>query len=83
MNTGIQDDYALGRALADGDLDGYEARRRPVALRVVAPTDRMTRVATTRSRALRSVRNTLLPLLARVPALRNRLATEPAELDYR
>ncbi|WKV73639.1 FAD-dependent monooxygenase [Streptomyces sp. PCS3-D2] len=83
MNTGIQDGHALGRALAGGDLDGYEAARRPVALRVVALTDRMTRVATTRNGALRAVRNTLLPLLARIPALRVRLATELAELDYR
>ncbi|MFD8886502.1 FAD-dependent oxidoreductase [Streptomyces erythrochromogenes] len=83
MNTGIQDGYALGRALAGGDLDGYEAARRPVALRVVALTDRMTRVATTRNRALRAVRNTLLPALAGIPALRTRLATELAELNYR
>ncbi|WP_308369234.1 MULTISPECIES: NAD(P)/FAD-dependent oxidoreductase [unclassified Streptomyces] len=83
MNTGIQDAYALGRAIATGDLDGYEARRRPVARRVVALTDRMTRVATTRNPALRAVRNTLLPLLGRVPALRRRLATELAELNYR
>ncbi|WP_328926040.1 FAD-dependent monooxygenase [Streptomyces sp. NBC_00190] len=83
MNTGVQDAYALGRALATGDLDGYEARRRPVALRVVALTDRMTRVATTRNPALRALRNTLLPVLARIPALRTRLATELAELNYR
>ncbi|MEU9302571.1 FAD-dependent monooxygenase [Streptomyces sp. NPDC048269] len=83
MNTGIQDGYALGRALATGQLDAYEARRRPVALRVVALTDRMTRVATTRNPALRAVRNAVLPVLARVPALRDRLATELAELDYR
>ncbi|MFB7183068.1 FAD-dependent oxidoreductase [Streptomyces sp. NPDC056257] len=83
MNTGIQDGYALGRALAAGNLDAYEARRRPVALRVVALTDRMTRVATTRNPALRAVRNALLPVLARIPALRDRLATELAELDYR
>ncbi|MFD7262021.1 FAD-dependent oxidoreductase [Streptomyces sp. NPDC059874] len=83
MNTGIQDGYALGRAFADKDLDGYEARRRPVALRVVALTDRMTRVATTRNPVLRAVRNTLLPVLSRIPALRRRLATELAELNYR
>ncbi|WP_328299033.1 FAD-dependent oxidoreductase [Streptomyces sp. NBC_00435] len=92
MNTGIQDGYALGRALADAGtgtgtvgtaLDAYEATRRPVALRVVALTDRMTRIATTRSPALRAARNTLLPLLARIPALQRRLATELAELDYR
>ncbi|MBT2468565.1 FAD-dependent monooxygenase [Streptomyces sp. ISL-66] len=90
MNTGIQDGHALGRALAtavaDGTvdaLDAYEAARRPVALRVVALTDRMTRIATTHNPALRAVRNTLLPLLARVPALHRRLATELAELNYR
>ncbi|MFG2293665.1 FAD-dependent oxidoreductase [Streptomyces sp. NPDC048603] len=83
MNTGIQDGHALGLALASGDLDGYEARRRPVALRVVALTDRMTRVATTRNGLLRPVRNAVVPLLARIPALRTRLATELAELNYR
>ncbi|MEV7547854.1 FAD-dependent monooxygenase, partial [Streptomyces sp. NPDC089915] len=83
MNTGIQDAYALGRAFADGDLDGYGARRRPVALRVVALTDRMTRVATTRNPALRAARNAVLPVASRVPALRRRLATELAELNYR
>ncbi|MEU8432780.1 FAD-dependent oxidoreductase [Streptomyces sp. NPDC029216] len=86
MNTGIQDAYALGRALTSKDpaaLDGYEARRRPVARRVVALTDRMTRIATTRNPALRTVRNALLPALFRIPALRGRLARELAELDYR
>ncbi|MEU9032389.1 FAD-dependent oxidoreductase [Streptomyces sp. NPDC048383] len=83
MNTGIQDGWALGRALATGAVDGYEARRRPVALRVVSLTDRMTRVATTRNPLLRTLRNTALPVLARVPALRRRLATELAELNYR
>ncbi|MGW6707665.1 FAD-dependent oxidoreductase [Streptomyces sp. NPDC054956] len=90
MNTGIQDGHALGRALAaaldsgtDDALDAYEATRRPVALRVVALTDRMTRIATLRNPALRAARNALLPLLARVPALQRRLATELAELNYR
>ncbi|MFD9481425.1 hypothetical protein [Streptomyces nojiriensis] len=83
MNTGIQDGYALGRALATGDLDGYEARRRPVARRVAALTLRMTRAATARNPVLRVARNALLPLLARAPALRDRLATELAELNCR
>ncbi|MBW5483788.1 FAD-dependent oxidoreductase [Streptomyces bambusae] len=83
MNTGIQDGYALGRALATGTLDAYEARRRQVAQRVVAFTHRMTRVATTRNPLLRLARNTVLPLLGRVPAFRTRLVTELAELNYR
>lgn len=82
MNTGIQDGYALGRAFATGELNGYEAQRRPVAQRVVAFTDRMTRIATTRNKAVRGVRNVVLPLLGRIPAFRTRLATELAELKY-
>ncbi|MEU6862573.1 FAD-dependent oxidoreductase [Streptomyces sp. NPDC046876] len=83
MNTGIQDGYALGRALADGDPAAYEGARRPVALRVVALTDRMTRASTTRNPALRLARNTGLRLLSRVPLLCNRVAAELAELNYR
>ncbi|MEU3462066.1 FAD-dependent monooxygenase [Streptomyces sp. NPDC006733] len=83
MNTGIQDAFALGRALAEDRLDGYEAQRRPVAERVVAFTDRMTRIATTRNPLLRTARNLLLPVAGRVPAFRTRLTTELAELDYR
>ncbi|MET9963413.1 FAD-dependent monooxygenase [Streptomyces sp. NPDC006326] len=83
MNTGIQDAYALGRALAGGNLDAYESARRPVARRVVALTDRLTRLSTTRNPVLRGLRNTLFPVLVRVPALQSRLATELAELNYR
>jgi len=83
MNTGIQDGYALGRAFATGALDSYELQRRPIAQRVVAFTDRMTRIATTRSNTVRGVRNIALPLLGRLPAFRTKLATELAELNYR
>jgi 2-polyprenyl-6-methoxyphenol hydroxylase-like FAD-dependent oxidoreductase len=83
MNTGIQDGYALGQAFATDRLDGYEAQRRPVAQRVVAFTDRMTRIATTPNVAVRLVRNTALPLLGRIPSFRRKLATELAELNYR
>jgi 2-polyprenyl-6-methoxyphenol hydroxylase-like FAD-dependent oxidoreductase len=83
MNTGIQDGYALGRAFATQQLDGYEPQRRPVALRVVAFADRLTRIATTHSSVLRGARNMMLPLLGRIPAFRTKLATELAELNYR
>jgi 2-polyprenyl-6-methoxyphenol hydroxylase-like FAD-dependent oxidoreductase len=82
MNTGIQDGYALGRALATRTLDDYEATRRPIAERVVRFTDRMTRIATTRHAAARGARDVMLTLLGRVPAFRTRLATELAELNY-
>jgi len=83
MNTGIQDGYALGRAFATGTLDSYEAQRRPVAQRVVVFTDRMTRIATSRNRLVRGARNIALPLLGHIPAVRSKLATELAELNYR
>ncbi|MFE2358431.1 FAD-dependent oxidoreductase [Streptomyces parvulus] len=82
MNTGIQDGYALGQAIASGRLDDYEARRRPVAQRVVAFTHRMTRVATARNAMVRAARNIALPLLGHT-AMPRKLATELAELDYR
>ncbi len=82
MNTGIQDAYALGRAFATAQLDGYEAQRRPVAQRVVAFTHRMTRIATTRNPTARAARNIALPVLARL-GLSTTIATELAELNYR
>lgn len=90
MNTGIQDAVALGRLLArvlggepDSLLDSYEAIRRPVALDVVALTDRMIRVATLRSRPARLLRNTAIRLLSRIPAARAKLAYQLAGLDNR
>ena len=82
MNIGIQGGHALGRAFATGRLDTYEARRRPVAQRVVAFTDRMTRVAITRNPLVRGARNLALPLLGHT-GLPKRPATELAELDHR
>jgi len=79
MNIGIQDAVALADGLAAalaGDADalaGYEARRRPVAQRVVALTDRLTRLATLGPR-LRPLRNLGLRAAAHVPAARRRLA---------
>ena len=83
MNTGIQDGYALGNAILTGTLDDYEASRRPIAKRVVALTDRMTKVATTRNPVLRGVRNVVLPVLGHLAPFRTKLATELAELNYR
>ena len=91
MNTGIQDAVALGHALVasldgrgdDGALDEYERTRRPIARRVVAFTDRMTRVATLRTRRGRSVRNALIRLIGGIPPVRKWLATEFAGLRNR
>ncbi|WP_406235828.1 FAD-dependent oxidoreductase [Nocardia sp. NBC_01009] len=90
MNTGIQDAAFLGPLLVrviQGEpaaiLDGYEATRRPVALGVVAFTDRMTKMATLRPRPARLLRNTVMSLVIRIPAVRNKLAFQLAELANR
>ncbi|GGN84251.1 FAD-dependent monooxygenase [Nocardia rhizosphaerihabitans] len=90
MNTGIQDAALLARLLAkvvaggpDALLDEYETVRRPIALDVVAFTDRMTRMATLQSAPARTARNTALRLLTGIPAVRSKLAYQLAELANR
>ncbi|MFC9432840.1 FAD-dependent monooxygenase [Nocardia sp. NPDC057030] len=90
MNTGIQDAATLGPLLArvlHGEpatlLDTYETTRRPIALDVVAFTDRMTRMATLRPRPARTLRNLALTTLTGIPTLRTALARRLAELPTR
>jgi len=90
MNTGIQDAVALGRALTavvrgakESRLDEYDRVRRPVAQKVVAFTDRMTRMATLRTPRARAMRNILVGLIGRIPAFRRFLAMELSELRNR
>ena len=89
MNTGIQDAIALGDALAQSvrtsstaPLERYEQTRRPVALRVVAVADRMTRLATL-GPLLRPLRNLVFWLVARSKAARQRFALQLAGLSAR
>lgn len=84
MNTGIQDAIMLGHVLAavisenanESLLDNYEKIRRPVAERVVQFTDRMTRMATLRRPKSRALRNRMLSIVGRIPALPRKLAME-------
>jgi 2-polyprenyl-6-methoxyphenol hydroxylase-like FAD-dependent oxidoreductase len=89
MNTGIQDGVTLGRllvrALRTGDdavLDEYERVRRPVAEEVVTFTDRMTRMATLRTRRQRALRNLALRAVGHVPLVRTGLARRIAGLHH-
>jgi 2-polyprenyl-6-methoxyphenol hydroxylase-like FAD-dependent oxidoreductase len=90
MNTGIQDAISLARnleqVLEDWDasrLDGWAEERHRVAVDVVALTDRMTRLATVKSRPAQMLRNWSVELAGHVPALRSSLARTLAELDAR
>jgi len=88
MNTGIQDGVALGHVLDavlagrtdESGLDEYERTRRPIAKKVVAVTDRMTKMATLRGAHKRAMRNFMIGLLSRMPPVRRRLAMELAGL---
>jgi 2-polyprenyl-6-methoxyphenol hydroxylase-like FAD-dependent oxidoreductase len=89
MNLGIQDGVALADALAcvlagepDSVLDDYSEARRPIAQQVVEMTDRLTRLATL-PRTARPVRNAVIGLAGRIPAVRRALATQLSGLVYR
>jgi 2-polyprenyl-6-methoxyphenol hydroxylase-like FAD-dependent oxidoreductase len=89
MNAGILDAIMLADALVaaltqgqDAALDGYGARRRPIAEHIVSLADRLTRLATVRP-VLRPVRNLLLTGFAHVPSFRRCLAWQLSGLAYR
>jgi 2-polyprenyl-6-methoxyphenol hydroxylase-like FAD-dependent oxidoreductase len=89
MNTGIQDAVELGTALAkvlggadDSLLDEYAARRHEVAQQVVSAAGLMVRNAHLPA-PLRPVRNTVMRLADRVPAVRAKMALRFSGLSYR
>jgi 2-polyprenyl-6-methoxyphenol hydroxylase-like FAD-dependent oxidoreductase len=89
MNLGLQDAVALAEALTlvvggapDAVLDEYAAARRPIAAQVITLTDRLTRLATL-PRALRPIRNVVMGLAGRIPAVRRALARRLSGLVYR
>ncbi|WP_433388983.1 FAD-dependent oxidoreductase [Micromonospora sp. KLBMP9576] len=89
MNLGIVDAVDVGDTLADvlagapeGLLDGYAARRRPMAEEVVAFAARLTRLATLPP-AARAPRNLLIRLANAVPPARHGLAMRLSGLNRR
>ena len=91
MNTGLVDACVLADRLADvvagrrdhRALDEYELLRRPVAERVLALSNRMTRMATLRHGALRSLRDLGMRMLGRSSAFRHALAMDLSGLSHR
>lgn len=81
MNLGLRDAWALAEAIAgalrhgDGHaLDTYAEERRRAAAKVLRMTDRLTEVATLPNPAMRSLRNRVISMAARLPAVRRRVA---------
>src|SRR5262249_17745900 len=90
MNTGLQDSVSLAETLAATLRDGGEARldasaakRHRIAPDVVPFTDRMTRMATLKSRVAQTVRNLAVASAASLPPVRAKLANTLAELNTR
>ncbi|MEP9379524.1 FAD-dependent monooxygenase [Aquabacter sp. CN5-332] len=93
MNTGIQDAVNLGWKIASvlagrGDaealLDSYEAERRPVAREVVAGAAQKLHLGmVAKGTATRLVRDTLVSIASRVPAVRRKLQVEMSETEIR
>lgn len=89
MNLGIQDAAMLGGLIGEvisgargaDASDAYERERRAAARGVIALTDRMTRMATLRRPALRSVRNAAMGVVLGREGVRRALATRIAQLD--
>lgn len=91
MNTGIQDAMNLGwklaaviagRGVADALLGSYEAERRPVAREVVAGAAQKLRFGmVSTSQTTRLVRDALVSVASRLPAVRHKLQAELSETD--
>jgi 2-polyprenyl-6-methoxyphenol hydroxylase-like FAD-dependent oxidoreductase len=88
MNTGIQDAVTLAPRLAEAlhksaeaGIDAWASARHDVAKRVVGLTDIMTRAAAVSSPIGRMARNAAMSFVGHLPAVREALAREPAELD--
>lgn len=89
MNLGIEDAVVLGEQLSqvlagasDAVLDDYAATRRRTAGDVVTMTSRLTELATA-SAKLRPVRNRVMRLAGKLPAVRRALAWRLSGLNRR
>jgi 2-polyprenyl-6-methoxyphenol hydroxylase-like FAD-dependent oxidoreductase len=90
MNTGIQDSVSLAEALVATIEEGQDARlnawadaRHRVATGVDTMTDRLTRMATMKSRTGQTLRNVAVALAGHVLMVRATWARRLAELDAR
>lgn len=88
MNTGMQDAFNLAwklSAVINGDagetlLNSYEGERAPIADEVIRFTDRLTKAGTL-SGVPRRIRDVVVQILSRVPAVRKVMAESVAEVN--
>lgn len=88
MNLGVEDAYVFAACAADAvagrpeRLADYGRIRREVDAQVVRTVKRLTDAARSRSLALDAARRVLLPLVARTPAVRDRIGRQVTGLDH-
>jgi 2-polyprenyl-6-methoxyphenol hydroxylase-like FAD-dependent oxidoreductase len=90
MNVGIQDAVSLAHALHQtlrssdhAALDKWQEDRLKIAHSVVDMTDRLTKVATLSSPALKALRNTIVEVIGHIPFATHAVAERLSELTYR
>lgn len=88
MNLGLRDAVALAIALdtalrdkREDALDEYAANQTAAAQKVLRMTDRLTKVATLRTRPFRIIRNAIIRLVSSLPAVRRKIASLLAGAD--
>ncbi|MCP5507160.1 MAG: FAD-dependent monooxygenase [Chlamydiales bacterium] len=91
LNTGVQDAYFLAELLCDvfeevkepEEIEEYERVRRSVGEQIVTQTAMMTRIVTSRSLAVQTVRNIFARLFLGIPYIRYKAAMKMSQLIYR
>lgn len=80
MNLGIEDAAAFARRLSDGELDGYEAERRPVGRRWMDLSEHMLAAVQADSWGAVAARNLVLSTLGHLPAVQKPMLERVAGL---
>ena len=90
MNTGIQDAISLADALRevlqqnnDAALNAWQTKRRDIARSVVSLTDRMTKLGTAHSPAVKLLRNAVFDIIGHLEFAQLAIAQQLSELDNR
>jgi 2-polyprenyl-6-methoxyphenol hydroxylase-like FAD-dependent oxidoreductase len=90
MNTGIQDAISLADTLHqvlqqkdEAPLDAWQTKRREIAQSVVRLTDRMTRLGTAHSPAVKRLRNAVFDIIGHIEFAQHAIAQQLSELDNR
>ena len=81
MNTGIGDAATFARQMAENDLDGYSAERRPAGRASIKMSEALVRMAQLTNPALIALRNALLPRLFGLPPLQQGLLKDLLDIN--